>query len=170
MDNPLESHMTSFTLLAMSVHDEYVFHPGVIERGHIYFFYRPKVEHEHVYSIDDVKNFHMLLVPRPPKFSVYGDQPTSTTEVEGMTVLSEGADVTPAPETLDQPKKHYRLLTLGKKRLPEAEGGHEVFWATVTAVGDDLHNLERGFEGQTYETTTRGEADLKDTDRDLTTG
>lgn len=142
------------------IEEEDVFHPGVIERGHVYFFYRPKVQHEQVHSLDDVKNLHMLLVPRPPQFSVYGDQPASTSgeeSMEEMTVLSEGADVVPAPETHDQSKKHYRLLTIGKKRLPEAEGGHQVFWATVTAVGDDLHNLERGFGEKTYETKTRGD-------------
>ena len=94
-----------------------------------YFFYRPKVQHEHV------KNFHMLLVPRLPKLSVH-DEPASATRVEEMAMLAEGADAVPAPGTLDQPQKRYRLLTIGKKRLPEAEGGHEVFWATVTAVGD----------------------------------
>ncbi|KAF8560173.1 hypothetical protein OG21DRAFT_1502510, partial [Imleria badia] len=133
--------MTSFTQL------------GVVERGHVYFFYRPKVQHEQVHSIDDVKNLHMLLVPRLPKFSVYDDQPTSSS---GETLLPEGADVAPAPETLDRPQKHYRLLTIGKKRLPESEGGHQVFWATVTAVGDDLHAVERGFGEKTYETKTRG--------------
>ncbi|KAF8445741.1 hypothetical protein L210DRAFT_3610346 [Boletus edulis BED1] len=135
---------------------KYFFHPGVIERGHIYFFYRPKVQHEQVHSIDDVKNLHMLLVPRPPKFSVYGDQLASSSGEEEMTVLSEGADVVPAAETLDQPNKHYRLLTIGKKRLPEAEGAREVFWATVTAVGDNLHSLEGKFGERTYETKTRG--------------
>ena len=77
----------------------------------------------------------MLLVPRLPKLSVH-DEPASATKVEEMAMLAEGEDAVPAPGTLDQPQKRYRLLTIGKKRLPGAEGGHEVFWTTVTAVGD----------------------------------
>ncbi|KAF9229058.1 hypothetical protein BS17DRAFT_742669 [Gyrodon lividus] len=124
-----------------------ILHAGAIECGHIYFFYRPKVQHEDVHSLDDVKNFHILLVPRPPEFSVHSEE---------MTLIPEGADVVPASEMKDQPKKRFRLLTIGKKRLPEAEGGHEIFWASVTAVGDDLHMLERGLGEKSYETKTRG--------------
>ncbi|KAF8846175.1 hypothetical protein BDN67DRAFT_918341 [Paxillus ammoniavirescens] len=138
---------------------KYSFHPGVIERGHIYFFYRPKVQREEVHSLDDVKNMHMLLVPRPPEFSIAGKQPVQPSpeeHEEELTLISEGADVIPAPETKDQPKKFYRLLIIGKKHLPEAEGGHAAFWASVIAVGDDLHSLERGFGEKSYETKTRG--------------
>jgi hypothetical protein len=101
----------------------------------------------------------MLLVPRPPEFSVTGEQPVQPSPEEHgeeMTLISEGADVIPAPETKDQPKKCYRLLIIGKKHLPEADGGHATFWASVTAVGDDLHSLERGFGEKSYETKTRG--------------
>jgi hypothetical protein len=46
-----------------------------IERGHIYFVYRPRVQMEEASSIDDVKSFHMLLVPRPPECSTYIRKP-----------------------------------------------------------------------------------------------
>lgn len=142
---------------------------GTIERGHIYFFYRPRVQMSEAHSIDDVKNFHMLLVPRPPEFSVH-DEGTSQANKSGdgseedadMTVLSAGADAVPASEVLDDSKKHYRLITIGKKQLPDPEQGgsgkgrKETFWATVTAVGDDLHSLEKGLGEKTYETKTRG--------------
>ncbi|KAG6846176.1 hypothetical protein H0H93_015588, partial [Arthromyces matolae] len=121
---------------------------------------------------------HMLLVPRPPKFSVQqpreDDKGSDITnrakkeEREGiskemeMELLAPGADAIPAPETLDDSKKHYRLLTIGKKHLPDPQvggagkGRKETFWATVSAVGDDLHNLEKGLGEKTYETKTRG--------------
>ncbi|KAF9465357.1 hypothetical protein BDZ94DRAFT_1320413 [Collybia nuda] len=138
-----------------------------IERGHIYFFYRPRVQLPEAHSLDDVKNFHMLLVPRPPDFSVHdggavnksGDNNDEDTD---MTVLTSGADAVPAPEALDESKKHYRLITVGKKHLPDPEQGgkgkgrKETFWATVTAVGDDLNSLEKGLGEKTYETKTRG--------------
>lgn len=143
----------------------YSFHEGTIERGHVYFFYRPKVQHEEVHDIDDVRNFHMLLIPRPPEFSVHveGKQPSGV-EKDGhsddeMSVIAEGEDVVPAPPPKDQPKTHFRLITVGKKRLPDpdAPGGKGVYWASVTAVGDDLHRLEQGLGERSYETKTRGE-------------
>lgn len=141
----------------------YSFHEGVIERGHVYFFYRPKVQHEEVHDIDDVGNFHMLLVPRPPEFSIHTVDETrdSSDQVDRdeLELIPAGADVAPGAETKNKPKKHFRLITIGKKRLPDPEGHHgkEVFWASVTAIGDDLHSLEQGFEEHSYQTKTRGE-------------
>ncbi|KAF7436572.1 hypothetical protein PC9H_003405 [Pleurotus ostreatus] len=138
-------------------------HTGTIERGHIYFFYRPRVEMEEAHSIDDVQRLHMLLVPRPPKFSVLdGEKPKldrDDAEDDDMAVLQEGADAVPAKATLDTFEKHYRLITIGKKALPHPEvtsRRERVFWAAVTAVGDDLHSLEKGLRAKSYETKTRG--------------
>ena len=143
---------------------------GTIERGHLYFFYRPRVEVGEVKSIDDISNFHMLLVPRPPEFAVMEDDKKTADkekkedpgDKESLKLLRPGADAIPAP-ALHSAKQHYRLITVGKKRLPDPEalgarGGKskENFWATVTAVGDDLSALEPGFEAQQYETKTRG--------------
>lgn len=141
-------------------------HPlGTIERGHVYFFYRPKVQYEEVHNIDDVRNFHMLLIPRPPEFSVHieGQQPSGVEKNshsdDEMSIIAEGADVVPASPPKDQPKTHFRLITVGKKRLPDpdAPGGKGVYWASVAAVGDDLHGLEQGLGERSYETKTRGE-------------
>ncbi|KAF9478230.1 hypothetical protein BDN70DRAFT_880182 [Pholiota conissans] len=151
---------------------EGIYKPGTIERGHIYFFYRPRVEHEEAQSIEDVQHFHMLLIPRPPDFLV-SDSPVETSEkkeddvkaedAENMKVLAPGADAVPAPEPTKFKKKFYRLITVGKKRLPDPDspgtGGSkrkEMFWATVTAVGDDLSQLAEGLGEKTYETKTRG--------------
>ncbi|KAK7057842.1 hypothetical protein R3P38DRAFT_3546747 [Favolaschia claudopus] len=133
--------------------------PGTMERGHVYFFYRPRVQTDEPSSLDDVKNLHMLLVPRPPKFSVADH--TTHKDHQQMTVLTEGADAVPAAEPLDTSEKHYRLITIGKKTLPDPDarrgGRKESFWATVTAVGDDLDKLESGLGEKTYNTKTRGE-------------
>ncbi|TEB20125.1 hypothetical protein FA13DRAFT_1645428 [Coprinellus micaceus] len=140
--------------------------PGTIERGHIYFFYRPRVEVEDVHSLDEVKNLHMLLIPRPPEFaadaegdagSVPKPDPTRTEEAE-MRVLSPGADAVPAPVTRNTTKQYYRLVTIGKKKLPDPHGAgrKETFWGTVTSLGEDLHGLVEGLGPKTYETKTRG--------------
>ncbi|KAF8625978.1 hypothetical protein AX17_006702 [Amanita inopinata Kibby_2008] len=147
------------------------FFTGTIERGHVYFFYRPRVQHEEAHSLDDVRNLHMLLVPRPPEWLASlpteqvreGEEKPEKVEPE-MKVLSPGADVVPSAEPLDTPKKHFRVITIGRKHLPTEEikpgavgRGRKVYWATVTSVGDDLDSLEKGFGEKTYETKTRGE-------------
>ena len=50
---------------------------GTIERGHIYFFYRPKVELKEAHSLDDVQRFYMVLIPRPPQFASASDAPAT---------------------------------------------------------------------------------------------
>ncbi|KAH8099251.1 hypothetical protein BXZ70DRAFT_287370 [Cristinia sonorae] len=139
---------------------------GTVERGHIYFFYRPKVELEEVHSLGDVQRFHMLLVPRPPDFSVHSESDATqrAEDSDEMTLISEGADAIPAPPTRDIAQKPFRLIAIGKKSLPDPDAGgggkgggrKEIFWATISTVGDDLKKLEDGLCGKTYETKTRG--------------
>jgi len=112
----------------------------------------------------------MLLVPRPPEFmtepalqdSGKKFDPSEKEEAE-MKVLASGADVVPAKDDSQSTKKDFRLITLGKKRLPDpqnpgAEGSKrkETFWAVITAVGDDLESLKKGLQEQSYDTKTRG--------------
>ena len=141
---------------------------GTIERGHIYFFYRPKVELEEVHSINDVQRFYILLVPRPPEFSQPPESADTKPGDEGeMTVLSAGADAVPAPETTNETKKRFRLLQVGKKALPDPEAGggkgrgrKGVFWAMISTIGEDLKKLQEGLGEKEYETKTRGASTL----------
>lgn len=111
----------------------------------------------------------MLLVPRPPKFAVQAESneqgqagKKEEKKIDEMEAVAAGADAVPAPAMLGESKQHYRLLVIGKKHLPDPEvggsgkGRKETFWATVVAMGDDLHSLERGLGEKTYETKTRG--------------
>ena len=49
-----------------------------------------------------------------------------------------------------------RLLTVGRKRLPDVEG-HERNWGFVDLVTDKASELEKELREETYETKTRGE-------------
>lgn len=143
-----------------------VYQTGTIERGHIYFFYRPKVQVEGPQSIDEVKNLHMLLIPTPPEFASGFDQgegkkskadPARTEEAE-MKVLAPGADAVPAHFTRSTPKQRHRLVTIGKKKLPDphGKGRKETFWGVVTSIGEDLRDVVKGLGPKEYETKTRG--------------
>ena len=67
---------------------------GIIECGHIYFFHRLKVQLEEAHSIEEVKNFHMLSIPRPPAFAVSQENTSSFKDVNKTDpLLSEEAEM-----------------------------------------------------------------------------
>jgi hypothetical protein len=55
-----------------------------------------------------------------------------------------------------QGRSLYRLLVIGRKRLPDADD-HERNWGFVEAVSNSESELEQGLREQAYETKTRGE-------------
>lgn len=119
-----------------------------------------------MHSIDDVQRFHILLVPRPPEFSTGGGSSNvnQDTDEGEMNLVQEGADAVPAKETTGEKKKHFRLVAVGKKQLPDPEAGggkgggrKATFWATVVTVGEDLQKLQDGLGRKEYETKTKGE-------------
>lgn len=142
--------------------NKYPFTPGVIERGHIYFFYRPKVEREEVHSMDDVAKLHVLLVPSPSEsfnmpVKIEQSKNVSGADADEMNLVAHGADAAPPHESTTTDRKHFRLIIVGKKKLPDpVHEKHAPIWATVIFVGDNLHDLEEKLGGRTYETKTRG--------------
>jgi len=105
----------------------------------------------------------MLLVPQPPEFSTYDYEGERKAGSDEMALLTEGADAVPAKEHRETPHKHFRLVSIGKKQLPNPEGRREqggrskgVFWAAITDVGDNLNDVEQGLGAKTRETKTRG--------------
>ena len=94
----------------------------ILEEGHIYFAYRPKVhaadeDEEPVEGIDDVQNFYLVLKPQGGRF---------------------------------------RLIKVGRKRLPDIEG-HERNWGFVEMIADSGKEIEEELQRDAYETKTRGE-------------
>jgi len=94
-----------------------------LERGHIYFFYRPKVQESSTATVqpqnlEALQRFFLIL------------QPSS--------------------------RQYFRLLILGRKRLPNPEE-HEKHWAHVEVVTEDRNALLQSLKEQHYATKTRGE-------------
>lgn len=93
----------------------------ILERGNVYFFYRPKVQEKEKVEpkiITDVQRLYMILHPYH--------------------------------------KPEYRLLLVGRKRLPDIES-HEKHWATVDMVTEQAKELREVFKTTTYSTKTKGE-------------
>jgi hypothetical protein len=90
----------------------------VLERGDIYFIYRPKIEETSPEGVEDVQRLFMLLSP--------------------------------------QEKKRYRLLVIGRKRLPAIGDRGERTWGFVEKASRTLRGLREDLAPATYQTKTRG--------------
>lgn len=139
----------------------------VSEKGLVYFFYRPKVQSadkadsKSTESLDDVQNTFMLLVPRASE--------SDTAPAANASKKEEGDKREPPNPTA------YRLVSLGKKRMPSPEaalkagqepggigGRHsEAIWATVADIGADLKAVADGMGEERYSTKTRGKIKLR---------
>lgn len=75
----------------------------ILERGNVYFLYRPAIGQEEPQGLADVGRFHLVLSP-------------------------EGS-------------RRLRLLTVGRKRLPEPDDQGQRFWGFVARVVDDPEPL-----------------------------
>jgi hypothetical protein len=94
-----------------------------LERGNVYFFYRPRVGDDDPESLAEVQRLYMVLSPHG--------------------------------------KKHYRLMVIGQKKLPDpSHSGEQRLWGFVDQVTDDPKAIERDLQAHRYSTKTRGEREL----------
>lgn len=101
-------------------HDE----TQVLEKGDIFFFYRPKVGSEKVEDITDIRRFFMLTVP------------STSEDKDGKNKDKEKRD-----------KIFYRLFVIGKKSLPEIRETEarrsERYWAKVGGIFTSPQELSK---------------------------
>ena len=96
--------------------------PHLMERGDVFFFYRPDIDEEAPRGLLDVRRFHIVLRPE-----------------SGKTV---------------------RLMTIGRKKLPDASEGSQNHWGFVDRVIDDAEELRQILGGSNFESETLGERRL----------
>jgi hypothetical protein len=99
----------------------------ILEQGNIYFLYRPKVRSE-----DESKG---------------GNGDAAAEDID---------DVQNFYIVLKPHGGRFRLINVGRKRLPDIEG-HERIWGFVEKVADSGKEIEEELQRDTYETKTRGE-------------
>jgi hypothetical protein len=95
---------------------------NLLERGDLFFFYRPDVDETSPEGLLDVRRFHVVLRP-------------------------EG-------------KETLRLMTVGRKKLPDAAEEGQSHWAFIERVFATPEELRDGLAGSSYETKTLGERRL----------
>ncbi len=93
-----------------------------LERGDLFFFYRPDVDDDAPSSLLDVRRFHVALRP-------------------------SGRD-------------EIRLITVGRKTLPDSGGAGANHWAFVDRIFESPDALKDYLGATTYETETAGERNL----------
>ncbi|KAJ4964176.1 hypothetical protein NE237_024115 [Protea cynaroides] len=63
----------------------------ILEKGKIFFFYRPKVDKEEVHSADDVQRLYIVLRPESGKRAVEEKQSPDSGKEESKNEAGEGA-------------------------------------------------------------------------------
>ncbi|OOF96720.1 hypothetical protein ASPCADRAFT_206897 [Aspergillus carbonarius ITEM 5010] len=105
---------------------------NVLEKGIIYFFYRPRVNVSDPHGISDVARSFLVLRPTPI----------------GATLDQQQGSLEPGAKC--------RLMVLPKKKFPTS--GKERDMGFVEKAGQSMKSLQESFiAGYTYETSTRGE-------------
>ncbi|GKZ23086.1 hypothetical protein AbraCBS73388_009431 [Aspergillus brasiliensis] len=105
---------------------------NVLEKGIVYFFYRPRVNVIDPQSVSDVARSFLVLRPTPI----------------GATLNQQQGSVEPGAKC--------RLLMLPKKKFPTSARERDMGF--VEKAGQSMKSLQESFiAGDTYETSTRGE-------------
>jgi len=102
---------------------------SILEKGHIYFFYRPKVELTEVHSFEDVQRLYLVLVPLHE-----GSRDTTTKRILVITRKM-------LPETDEKSRKEHK----------------NKFWAFVEKASTNIDDIDSALDAEEYHTKTRGD-------------
>jgi len=101
--------------------------PEILEKGLLYFFYRPKIDSEEVKGIDDVAKLYLLLSPHA--------------------LEKDKTDANAAKK---------RLIAISKKKLPQLKE-HGKYWGFIVKATEKMEEITHGeFDEKDYSTQTRG--------------
>lgn len=109
----------------------------IIEKGRMFFFYRPRVGHDEVHDEADIRRLYIEL---SPDLYVY---PKSSYEATLQT-------------TTQPPMRKKRLLLIPSKHLPDVHSAphtrHQIHWGFVDMIADTQEEINEYMEGQLYQT------------------
>ncbi|CAI9091425.1 OLC1v1026458C1 [Oldenlandia corymbosa var. corymbosa] len=144
---------------------------GILERGEIFFFYRPKVTKKEAHSPADVQRLYVVLRPESGEKSVEEKQGSDSGK-EGSKLGESSAEENP---TRPRPKSHYeegghgvekvdiekqpllRFIVMGKKSLPDPTRQRgRPYWGFVDLVTTKIDDVKASLKGEEYDTKTRG--------------
>lgn len=116
----------------------------VLERGSIYFLYRPKVEHETVESVGDVQRFHVVLHPDGQsryRLLVIGAKRLAAVDDARDRNWGFVDAVAERPEEFRTmfEARHYETKTRGQRTVPAVRPAGEGVYAIAMKGGDHTH-------------------------------
>ncbi|KAL3520930.1 hypothetical protein ACH5RR_019079 [Cinchona calisaya] len=143
----------------------------IVERGEIFFFYRPKVNREEAHSPEDVQRLYVVLRPESGEKTIEEKQDSDSGK-EGAKLYEHGDDEKPTrprekdhvdegghgAEKVDIEKQPLlRFIVMGKKSLPDPskERGRP-YWGFVELVTTRIEDVKTALKGEEYDTKTRG--------------
>jgi len=138
----------------------------ILEKGHMYFFYKPKVEEDEVTKFAEVKRLYVVLTPgtvketqEPEEKSTKKGRKSSPTKKKKVTEEEVKEESKEKEEMASQSTREdnliKRLIIIGAKKMPNIEK-HERLWGKVTLVTRSFKELDQELVGLEYETKTRG--------------
>lgn len=116
------------TAVEKSEEREEIVPSSILEKGIVYFFFRPRVSVEEPESIDDIARSFLVLRPLP-RDAKLGEGPIGDDD-------------------------NCRLLVLPKKKLPTSS--RERYMGFVEKAGVNVKTLRESFQDREYETKTKG--------------
>lgn len=131
----------------------------IVERGEIFFFYRPKVETEEAHSPDDVQRLYIVLRPESGEKNSVQEKQDSDSGKEGDKVGTHdhGGGGHGTEKVNVEEQRLFRLIVMGKKSLPNpSEKRGRPYWGFVELVTTRIEDVKADLKGKEYETATRG--------------
>ncbi|KAF5937397.1 hypothetical protein HYC85_024903 [Camellia sinensis] len=119
----------------------------ILERGEIYFFYRPKVDKE-AHSPDDVQRFHIVL--RPDLDLEPEDNPRHSGKEGQAKPFNKKEEVNVETQPL------LRLIIMGRKSLPDPSKKGRPYWGFVDMVTTTIEDVKNALKGGEYDARTKG--------------
>jgi len=105
----------------------------ILEKGFVYFFYKPKVDSDEVNSIDDVQRLFIVMWPQGHMYKK--NEPTTAS------------------------RNYKRIIAIPKKSLPD-EKKHSRYFGFVEKVSQDISEIDKDLNSRDYETKTKGSRHL----------
>ncbi|CAA3000390.1 Hypothetical predicted protein, partial [Olea europaea subsp. europaea] len=117
----------------------------ILERGEIFFFYRPKVEREEAHGPQDVQRLYIVLQPES------GERPIEQKQDTDSSQHGSSQEINIEKQML------LRFIVMGRKSLPDSSSKRgRPYWGFVEMVTTKSEDIKLALKGEEYDTATRG--------------
>ncbi|XP_058113497.1 uncharacterized protein LOC131256598 [Magnolia sinica] len=130
----------------------------ILERGEIFFFYRPKVDKEEAHGVDDVQRLYIVLRAESGERTVEEKQSSNSGKKGASQSVNKGADEGGhgSEEVNIEKQPLLRFIVMGRKSLPDPSKRRQPYWGFVEMVTTKIEDVKTALKGAEYDTVTRG--------------